>query len=65
MAIRASDFFRRFPDQVLKGLGQVMLQENRWTGLFFLLGLFSGGWVPGLAALLGAVAGTATAKVLK
>lgn len=55
----------RFPDQVLKGIGQVMLQENRWTGLLFLLGLFSGHWTFGLAALCAAAAGTAMARLLK
>ncbi|WP_394368359.1 urea transporter [Empedobacter stercoris] len=32
----------RFPfvDQVLKGIGQIMLQENSGTGLLFLIGIF-------------------------
>ena len=29
-----------FVDNILKGVGQIMLQENRWTGLLFLVGLF-------------------------
>ena len=31
-----------FIDQVLKGLGQIMLQENSSTGLLFLIGIFLG-----------------------
>ncbi len=50
-----------FPDAVLRGIGQIMLQENRWTGLLFLAGLFVGSWQSGAAALLAAAAGTLTA----
>lgn len=54
-----------FPDAVLRGIGQIMLQENRWTGLFFLTGLFMGSWQGGVAALLAATTGTITAALLK
>lgn len=47
-----------FIDQLLKGIGQIMLQENRWTGLLFLIGLFVGHWAFALAALVAACAGT-------
>lgn len=30
-----------------KGTGQVMFQDNAWTGLFFLAGIFYGSYVTG------------------
>jgi len=47
------------------GTGQIMLQENAVTGLFFLAGIFCGSVVMGLAALLAALIGTYTAKLFK
>ncbi len=60
-------FFSKLPfiDQLLKGIGQIMLQENRWTGLLFIIGLFIGSWQYAAAAILAAAAGTAAAKLLK
>ncbi|MCZ7609179.1 MAG: urea transporter [Ignavibacterium sp.] len=60
-------FFSKLPfiDQTLKGIGQIMLQENRWTGLLFIIGLFIGSWQYAAAAILSAAAGTAAAKLLK
>lgn len=60
-------FFLRWPfaDAVLKGLGQIMLQGDRLTGLFFLVGLFVGGLHFGAAALMATVAGTLTARLLR
>jgi len=55
----------RFADQILKGIGQIMLQENRWTGLLFIIGLFIGSWQCGVAAILAAACGTLIAKILK
>ncbi|TXH22715.1 MAG: urea transporter [Chitinophagaceae bacterium] len=52
-------------DAVLRGLGQIMLQENRWTGLLFLIGLFINHWTFGLAALLACLSGTLIARLLK
>ncbi len=49
---------------VFRGLGQIMLQENALTGLFFLAGIFYGSPVMGLAALLAVVTGTVTAMVM-
>ncbi|TAN17406.1 MAG: urea transporter [Chitinophagaceae bacterium] len=54
-----------FVDEILKGMGQIMLQENRWTGLLFIIGLFVGGWQYGIAAIVADTAGTLTAKLLK
>lgn len=59
--------FEKVPllDQVLKGTGQIMLQENSWTGLLFLIGIFMGSWEQGLSALMATTAGTLTARLLK
>ncbi|RXM39456.1 urea transporter [Chryseobacterium sp. CH21] len=60
------EFFKKLPfiDHVLKGIGQIMLQENRWTGLLFLIGIFMGSWQCGVAVLLSTAAGTFTAMKL-
>jgi urea transporter len=60
------EFFKKllFLDNVLKGIGQIMLQENRWTGLLFLIGIFMGSWQCGVAVLLSTAAGTFTAMKL-
>lgn len=50
---------------ILKGLGQIMLQENILTGLFFLVGIFYGSLAMGIGALLATLCGTFTAKILK
>lgn len=49
----------------LKGLGQIMLQENAVTGLLFLIGICYGSFIMGVTALLATVCGTATALFLK
>ena len=54
-----------FATIVLKGLGQIMLQENPVTGFLFLVGIFYGSLTMGAAALLATVCGTATALLLK
>ena len=54
-----------FISTILKGLGQIMLQENRITGLLFLIGIFYGSYTMGLAALLATICGTATAYLFK
>lgn len=60
-------FFQKIPfiDNVLKGVGQIMLQENRWTGLLFIIGIFMGSWQCGVAVILATTAGTFTAMKLK
>lgn len=50
---------------ILKGVGQIMLQENWTTGLLFLIGIFYGSPAMGLAALLATVCGTCIAYLLK
>ncbi|MBS1949910.1 MAG: Eukaryotic-type low-affinity urea transporter [Cytophagales bacterium] len=54
-----------FVNHILKGIGQIMLQENPWTGLLFLIGIFIGSWQYGVAAIVATAAATATAQLLK
>lgn len=52
-----------FVDSVLRGVGQVFLQNNPLTGALFLAGIFVSSYVAGLFALLGAAVSTATGVV--
>jgi urea transporter len=49
----------------LRGIGQVMLQNNALTGLMFLAGIFYHSWLFGLTAILGAAVSLLTAIILK
>ncbi|GAA3940898.1 urea transporter [Actinomadura viridis] len=49
---------------VVRGVAQVDLQSNPWTGLLFIVALFVGGWEFGAFGLLGTVVATATAYLL-
>lgn len=49
---------------LLKGVGQVMFQENALSGALMLLGVFLSSWRMGLAAMGGVCASTLTAWVL-
>lgn len=54
---------------VLRGSGQVMFQNNAWTGLFFLIGIFWGAYHSGngavaWGALLGLIVSTLTGYIL-
>lgn len=50
---------------ILRGVGQVMLQNNALTGLLFLTGIFYNSWLMGLGALAGTIISTISAKFLK
>ncbi|MFA4868649.1 MAG: urea transporter [Pedobacter sp.] len=50
---------------ILKGLGQIMLQENALTGFLFLIGIFYGSVFMGIGAILSVFCGTMTAVLLK
>lgn len=52
-------------ETVLKGIGQIMLQNSAWTGLLFLIAISYDSMILGVAALSSAIIGTATAKILK
>lgn len=54
----------RAVDVILRGVGQVMLQDNAWAGLLFCVAIFWNSPLFGAAALLGTAAGTVTARVL-
>lgn len=54
-----------FWDPYLKGVGQIMLQNNALTGLLFLLGIVINSPVMALAAVVAVIVGTMTAKLLK
>ena len=52
-----------FLDAVLRGVGQVMLQNNSWTGLLFLVGIFYNSSLFGLAVVLGTSVSTLAAMM--
>ncbi|MBD8347585.1 urea transporter [Dysgonomonas sp. HGC4] len=54
-----------FWDPYLKGVGQIMLQNNALTGLLFLIGIVINSPLMALAAVVAVVVGTMTAKLLK
>lgn len=54
-----------FIDEVLKGISQILLQENHWTGLLFLLGMLIGHWSYAASALLATIVGTLFARIIK
>lgn len=56
--------FLVFIDSVLRGIGQVMLQNNSYTGLIFLIGIFYNSILLGFAALLGSIVSTLSAILL-
>ena len=56
---------RETVDTLLRGMGQIMLQDNALTGALFLLGILANSWQMFLAALLGVLSGTAAAYLLK
>ncbi|GGY34050.1 urea transporter [Rhodanobacter panaciterrae] len=53
-----------FVDALLRGIGQVMLQNNSYAGLLFLFGIFYNSTLFGLAVLVGTAVSTATAMLL-
>ena len=66
-AVRTDGF--SFPMTLLRGAGQVMFQNNAWTGLLFLIGIFWGSYQEGLGlvawgALLGLIVSTVTGYLL-
>lgn len=52
-------------DQSLKGLGQIMLQENVLTGLLFLVGVFIGSINMGIAIIVSVCVATFAARFFK
>src|SRR5690554_916254 len=56
---------RNYALVILRGVGQVMFQDNALSGLLLLTGIFYNSWLLGLAVILGTMISTATAQVLK
>ena len=54
-----------FVDWSLRGIGQVVFQNNPLSGLIILLALYFNSWIYGTICILGVVVATATAIVLK
>ncbi|WEK21683.1 MAG: urea transporter [Candidatus Pedobacter colombiensis] len=52
-------------ETVLKGIGQIMLQESAWTGLLFLIAISYDSILMGVVALMCSIIGTATARICK
>lgn len=55
----------RFIQTILRGIGQVMFQNNIYSGILFLGGIFYNSWLLGLAALLGTIISSGTALILR
>lgn len=65
----AEIFSASFIKVLLRGAGQVMFQNNIWTGLLFLIGIFVGAYMEGYplvayGAVLGLIVSTATGYLL-
>ena len=58
--MRITDFLKI----ILRGISQVMLQNNAVTGLLFLIGIFYNSWIMGLGALIGVFTSTITSFIL-
>ncbi len=50
-----------FTKIILRGISQIMLQNNSFTGLLFLIAIFYNSWLMGLGALTGVLASTVAA----
>lgn len=59
-----------FPVTVARGIGQVMFQDSKWTGILFLIGIFWGAYMEGFplvawGALVGVLVSTLTGYILR
>ena len=54
----------QFIQVILRGVGQVMFQNNSYSGALFLVGIFYNSWLLGLAALIGTLTSTFAALLL-
>lgn len=55
---------KELPRTTLRGIGQVMFQDNAWTGLLFLAGIFWGAYAEGMPAVAwGAVVGVVVSTI--
>ena len=68
--LSASSAFLRFVDRLLRGIGQVMFQDNPLSGLLFFIAIGWGSWAAGMpqvaiGGLVALVAGTLMAQWLR
>ncbi len=67
--LRRTDLFiskkTPFISVILKGIGQIMLQENSITGLLFLIGISIGSYTMGIATIVSVISGNSIALLLK
>lgn len=56
--------FMKYIQTILRGIGQVMFQNNVYSGALFLIGILYNSWLMGLAALAGTIISTGVAQVL-
>lgn len=61
----AEDSLWRFPEWVLRGIGQVDFQNNWLTGVVILAAVFYNSWIYGVDCILGTAVATLTAMVLR
>lgn len=59
------DSILRFPEWVLRGIGQVDFQNNWLTGIVILVAIFYNSWIYGVDCILGTAVATLTAMALK
>lgn len=69
MIYTAKTILRESPRTTLRGIGQVMFQDNMWTGLLFLCGIFWGAYEEGIGivawgALVGVIVSTLTGYIM-
>lgn len=55
----------RFPDWILRGIGQVVFQNNPWSGLIILGAILYNSWIYFAVCLFGTVVATVTALALR
>lgn len=55
----------KYTQIIFRGIGQVMFQNNIYSGMLFLAGIFYNSWILGLAALFGTIISTTAAIMLK
>ncbi|GAB1444438.1 urea transporter [Flammeovirgaceae bacterium] len=58
-------YLMKFVQTILRGIGQVMFQNNIYSGILFLIGISYNSWLLGLAALFGTIISTGSALILR
>ena len=69
MKYSVQTILKNFPRTTLRGVGQVMFQDNMWSGLLFLCGIFWGAYEEGIGivawgALVGVLVSTLTGYIM-